>query len=125
MGRGAGERLGWDLEPGSPELGLLWSASRGLGGSWGERSSWICGQEGHSEAPAGPAPSPAPCLRTLARLLSRSGRLMSGTVTEGLNSCGREEWSQAWQAWAGTVWGGLHSTHIQQGARVHTEAVAG
>lgn len=28
-----------------------------------------------------------PRLRTLARLLSRSGRLMSGTVTEGLNSC--------------------------------------
>lgn len=31
------------------------------------------------------APWPTPRLRTLARLLSRSGKLISGTVTEGLN----------------------------------------
>lgn len=41
------------------------------------------------------APHPAR-LRTLARLLSRSGRLMSGMVTEGLNSCRRREGSQGW-----------------------------
>lgn len=71
-----------------------------------------------------PAPHPAR-LRTLARLLSRSGRLMSGMVTEGLNSCGGgREVRAGLRAGRGRA-GRAGQTHVQQGASVHTEAVAG
>ena len=60
----------------------------------------------------------------LARLLSRSGRLMSGTVTEGLNSCreggGGQTALGAGRAGRGA---GRAGTHIQQGAGVHAEAM--
>lgn len=78
-----------------------------------ERSCWSC------------SPSPPARLRTLARLLSRSGRLMSGTVTEGLNSCrGGRAVRTAPGGGAGRGGAGQDATHVQQGAGVHAEAVA-
>lgn len=68
------------------------------------------------------SPTPHPAVRTLARLLSRSGRFTSGTVIEGLKSCrGGKPVRLGLRAGRGGAGGG---THIQQGAGVHAEAVA-
>lgn len=42
----------------SPESGVLLSASRDRGGSWGDRSSWICWGRKHSEGSHGPPSLP-------------------------------------------------------------------
>ena len=66
-------------------------------------------------------PLPPSTLHTLARLLSRSGRFMSGT--EGLNSC--ERGGQSGSAYERDRTGrGGGATYIQQGGGVHAEAVA-